>query len=133
MPEGTSERRVAMRFARASQIGSNHVPSYVDVGCLEDGRPYIVMEYLEGVSLNGSRPLGISQSVDYVLQACDAIAAAHAVGLVHRRLTTSTLFHTQKGGSSFVKVLNFTAVKGSSSQADDLASVSFATGSPVGS
>src|SRR5215468_4152035 len=64
-----------MREARnAVQLKSEHVARIIDVGTLDNGVPYIVMEYLEGSDLAGvlsqRRTLPIPVAVDFVLQAC---------------------------------------------------------------
>ena len=103
-----------LREARATiSIKSEHVVRVIDVGTLETGSPYILMEYLSGSDLgelvqkNGH--LAVRDAVDYVLQACEAIAEAHARGIVHRDLKPSNLFLTERAddGSSLVKVLDF--------------------------
>jgi serine/threonine protein kinase len=102
-----------LREARSAvQIQSEHVARVMDVGTLESGAPYIVMEYLRGLDLKevSTRrgPLPISEAVDFVLQACDAVAEAHALGIVHRDLKPSNLFLTERpDGSPLVKVLDF--------------------------
>ncbi len=107
---------VVARFNRearaAAKIKSQHVARVIDVGTLENGTPYIVMEYLEGKDLSdilardGRVPVGVA--VDYVLQASEAIAEAHAAGFVHRDLKPPNLFLAhQSDGSSIVKVLDF--------------------------
>ena len=101
------------REARATiSIKSEHVVRVHDVGTLDSGSPYIVMEYLSGVDLSdlvrtdGFLPL--LDAVDYVLQAGEAIAEAHARGIVHRDLKPSNLFLTRRpDGSALVKVLDF--------------------------
>jgi serine/threonine-protein kinase len=104
------------RFVRearaAAQIQSEHVVRVMDVGTLEDGSPYMVMEYLSGRDLDrvcmqrGQLP--VSEAVDYVLQACDAVAEAHSLGIVHRDLKPANLFLTKRAdGSPLVKVLDF--------------------------
>src|ERR1700710_1986655 len=79
-----------VREARASaRLKSDHVCRVMDVGALEDGVPYIEMELLDGEDLaqlierGAIAPVG---AADYVLQACVAIAEAHALGIVHRDL-----------------------------------------------
>ena len=104
------------RFERearaAASLRSEHVARVLDVGKLEDGRPYMVMEYLEGRDLGdviehgGELPVG--DAVDYVLQACEAVAEAHAAGIIHRDLKPKNLFLSQTvDGRPLVKVLDF--------------------------
>ncbi len=102
-----------LREARASaNIKSDHVARVIDVGTLETGAPYIVMEHLEGMNLAAllrqRERLPVGEAATYVLQACDGIAHAHALGIVHRDLKPSNLFVTRRAnGSSSVKVLDF--------------------------
>jgi serine/threonine protein kinase len=104
------------RFERearaAASLRSNHVARVLDVGKLDDGRPYMVMEYLEGQDLGdvidqgGEMP--VHEAVDYVLQACEAIAEAHAAGIIHRDLKPKNLFLSRTvDGRPLVKVLDF--------------------------
>src|SRR5215813_9734291 len=82
------------RFARearaAVKIKSEHVARVIDVGTLENGAPYMVMEYLEGGDLSqvvqAHGPFPVEDAVEYVLQASEAIAHAHVLGIVHRDL-----------------------------------------------
>ena len=104
------------RFIREGQaavrIKSEHIASVQDVGVLENGTPYLMMEYLEGADLSDylldRKSLPIEEAVDFVLQALDALAVAHSAGVVHRDLKPSNLFVTQRSdGSPLVKVLDF--------------------------
>ncbi len=100
------EARVAMRMR------SEHVARVHDIGTTEDGTPFIVMELLRGSDLASlladEGPLPVSDAVDYVLQACDALAEAHAAGVVHRDLKPANLFLCPDiDGSPCVKVLDF--------------------------
>jgi eukaryotic-like serine/threonine-protein kinase len=102
-----------LREARAAvKIKSEHVARVIDVGTLETGAPYMVMEFLSGQDLSetitdGTR-LPIADIVDLVLQACEAIAEAHAAGIVHRDLKPANLFLSRRAdGSHLVKVLDF--------------------------
>lgn len=102
-----------LREARAAvQIRGEHVARITDVGTLETGAPYMVMEYLDGTDLaallRDSGPLPIALAVDYVLQCCEAIAESHSLGIVHRDLKPANLFLTQSpDGSALIKVLDF--------------------------
>jgi serine/threonine-protein kinase len=106
-----------LREARAAvRLKSQHVAKVHDVGRLETGAPYIVMEYLEGTdlkSLLGARgTLPVTEAVAYMLQACEAIAEAHALGIVHRDLKPANIFLTTGvGGVPCVKVLDFGIAK----------------------
>ena len=124
--ELASHPEVAERFqreARASvRLKNEHVCRVSDVGTLETGEPYIVMELLEGEDLarvieRSALPIGLL--ADYVLQASIAIAEAHALGMVHRDLKPANLFITHRvDGSTLVKVLDFGIAK--SQQATDV-------------
>jgi serine/threonine protein kinase len=102
-----------LREARAAaKIKNEHVVRVTDVGQLENGSPYIVMEYLEGSDLADwlvSHPgMPIEQVVDFVLQACEALADAHALGIIHRDLKPANLFCTQRtDGRLAIKLLDF--------------------------
>jgi serine/threonine-protein kinase len=102
-----------MREARAAvSLKSEHVARVYDVGNLEDGRPFIVMERLEGRDLGDvvdqGPPVSVPEAVDWVMQACEAIAEAHSLGIVHRDLKPKNLFLTRAvHGRPLVKVLDF--------------------------
>lgn len=102
-----------MREARAAvSLRSEHVARVLDVGKLETGAPYIVMEYLEGEDLaavvSDRVPLPAKTAIDYVLQACIAMGEAHKLGIVHRDLKPANLFITRRpDGSAFIKILDF--------------------------
>jgi serine/threonine-protein kinase len=102
-----------LREARAAvRLRSEHVARVIDVGELETGAPYMVMEYLSGSDLKevveSRGPLPVDEAVTYMLYACEAIAEAHAHGIIHRDLKPANLFLTRStDGSSNVKVLDF--------------------------
>ncbi|MDC3954782.1 serine/threonine-protein kinase [Polyangium jinanense] len=102
-----------IREARAAgKIQSDHVARVMDAGVLPEGGAYIVMELLDGKDLadvlHDEGPLDISVAVGHVLEACDALAAAHAVGIVHRDLKPANLFLARKPDETkIVKVLDF--------------------------
>ena len=115
-PECTTNEELVGRFAREARasvkIKSEYVARVFDVGTLPDGLPFIVMEYLEGKDLfevvREQGPLPIKVAVEYVMQACEALAVAHANGVVHRDIKPENLFLTQRAqGMDIVKVLDF--------------------------
>jgi eukaryotic-like serine/threonine-protein kinase len=102
-----------MREARAAvKLRSEHVAKVLDVGTLESGAPFIVMEFLEGQTLGSlireKGALPIEDATGYLLQACEGIAEAHASGIVHRDLKPENLFLSQRvDGHPLVKILDF--------------------------
>jgi serine/threonine-protein kinase len=102
-----------LREARAAvRIQSEHVARVLDVGELTNGAPYMVMEFLSGrdlaEELDLPGQLEVSQAIDYVLQASEAVAEAHSLGVIHRDLKPANLFLTSRpDGSPLVKVLDF--------------------------
>jgi eukaryotic-like serine/threonine-protein kinase len=96
----------------AARLHSDHVVRIYDVGQLESGLPFMVMELLLGVDLAAlleqRGPLPEAEAADYVLQACAGVADAHEMGVVHRDLKPSNLFVTRRSdGLPLVKVLDF--------------------------
>jgi serine/threonine-protein kinase len=102
-----------LREAKAvASISSEHVARVLDVGTLDNGVPFIVMEYLEGSDLqtllDSAGPLPAADAVDFVLQACEAIAEAHRNGIVHRDIKPANVFIARlPGGAASVKVVDF--------------------------
>jgi len=109
---GSGIRRFTLEARAAARIHSEHVARVFDVSHLDSGVPFIVMEYLEGVDLSEvlarRRQVPFAEAVDYVMQACEAVAEAHAAGVVHRDLKPANLFRCQRpDGKYVVKVLDF--------------------------
>jgi serine/threonine-protein kinase len=114
-PDALASSEVVGRFMRearaAVRIKSEHVARVLDVGALESGAPYMVMERLEGndlaALLRARGRVSLDTVVDYVLQALDAIAEAHSLGIVHRDLKPANLFLVSGRRTELVKVLDF--------------------------
>lgn len=139
LPEALQSREAAERFLRearaAVKIRSEHVARVTDVGTLESGAPYMVMEYLDGVDLaryvENTGPLAVEEALEYVLQACEALAEAHSLGIVHRDLKPANLFRIQRAdGTPSVKLLDFGISKISSPDAS-ITRTSSMMGSPL--
>jgi serine/threonine-protein kinase len=116
LPEAMQSQEVVARFARearaAFKLKSEHVARVIDVGSLDNGGPFMVMEFLDGSDLDGVTEargaLPIGEAVEYILQACEAIAEAHTLGIIHRDLKPANLFLTRRrDGSPCIKVLDF--------------------------
>jgi serine/threonine-protein kinase len=115
-PQLLSNEEARSRFGRearaAVKIKSESAARIFDVGTLDNGIPYIVMELLEGVDLGQmllrDGPLPAERAVDFVVQACVALAEAHSLGIIHRDVKPSNLFCTRRGeGRMSIKVLDF--------------------------
>jgi len=114
-PELARDAVALTRFHREARLiaslVSEHVVRVHDLGALDTGEPYLVMERLEGEDLGtvvqrGALPL--DQAVALVLSACEALAEAHALGIVHRDIKPSNLFLTRQRR---LKVLDFGIAK----------------------
>lgn len=115
LPGVLSEDDAALdRFRRearaASALNHPHICTVHDVGDYR-GRPFFVMELLEGQSLNeriAGKPLPVSELVDLAIQGCDALQAAHAKGIVHRDIKPANIFLSPTGQ---IKILDFGLAK----------------------
>jgi hypothetical protein len=125
-----------LREARAAaRLKNVHITRVFDVGRLDTGTPFIVMEYLEGETLHAliarRAPVVPEDAALYALQICEALADAHAHGIVHRDLKPANLMLARGAEGPIVKVLDF----GVSKVLADLAGESglTTTGTVVGS
>ncbi len=115
LPEFLENQEAVARFLRegksAVKIRSEHVARVLDVGRLDSGAPYLVMEYLEGCDLSARirhGPMPILDAIGAILHACEALAEAHSQGMVHRDIKPANLFLTTRAdGSPCIKVLDF--------------------------
>ncbi|HEX3474922.1 MAG TPA: serine/threonine-protein kinase [Kofleriaceae bacterium] len=114
LPEVLGNQQVVQRFLREAQaavrLKSEHVARVIDVGSLETGAPYMVLEYLEGADLSNfpRSQLSVGGVVDLMLQACEALAEAHSLGIVHRDIKPANFFITRgSDGLPLLKVLDF--------------------------
>ncbi|MGH7295192.1 MAG: serine/threonine-protein kinase, partial [Polyangiaceae bacterium] len=116
-PEAAMQSTAVARFLNearlAARLKSDHLCHVIDAGVTDSGLPFIAMELLEGCDLarllyERRGPLPVGEAVEYVVQALDAVAEAHARGVVHRDLKPSNLFLTQHPGAPpVIKVLDF--------------------------
>jgi serine/threonine-protein kinase len=107
---------VLERFEREAQaagrIGSEHIVEVLDMGDLQDGSRFMVMEFLEGMTL-GERivkqgRIAPRELVPIMAAMLDGLAAAHAAGIIHRDLKPANVFLTRlRNQPDFVKILDF--------------------------
>jgi len=91
----SSAERILQEARVVNQVGHPNIVDIFETGALPDGRPYIVMERLEGVPLSYRADEGKilpDQVIDILLQVCDALIAAHAANIVHRDLKLDNVF-----------------------------------------
>jgi serine/threonine-protein kinase len=106
---------VVARFLReasaAGRIGNKHIIESFDAGTLESGEPYLVMELLDGETLEAKLErqgtLSLEEIADLLGQACDGVQAAHDAGIVHRDLKPENLFTIQRRDGPLLKILDF--------------------------
>lgn len=113
MVDANAVERFVREAQAAARVQSEHVVRVHDVAQLEDGTPFIVMEYVEGMVLStllASRgPLAAHEALRYAVQTCEALAETHAAGIVHGDLKPDNIYiaGTSSGGLGRVKLLDF--------------------------
>lgn len=139
LPSMLGHEAVVARFERearaAGQLRSRHTVRVIDVGEEAGHGPYMVMEYLHGhdlgTELEQRGPLPVGAAVDWVLQACAAMAEAHERGIVHRDLKPSNLFLATEGEDRILKVLDFGISKVEDADGSSVTNTSVTMGTPL--
>jgi len=104
-------QRLEQEARLASSCQNEHIIDITDFGSTEDGRTFVVMEYLDGESLAEclarETRLPEQRLLQIISQAASALAAAHAKGIVHRDIKPENLFLLRRKDQDFVKVVDF--------------------------
>lgn len=108
--------RFKLEAEAAGALESENIAAVLDFGFSSAGAPYLVMEYLDGVSLadllKAEGPLPAARAADLVVQACAGIQRAHEAGVLHRDLKPRNLFVCRRAdGTDLVKVVDFGVAK----------------------
>jgi serine/threonine-protein kinase len=115
-----SDAEFVLRFVNearaAALLKGEHIARVYDVGTLESGEPYLVMERLEGIGLEAFLehvgPLEPAAAVRLLLEVCEGLAEAHALSLVHRDIKPANLFLSRyPDGRTVLKILDFGIAK----------------------
>jgi serine/threonine protein kinase len=104
-------QRLEQEARLASSCQNEHIIDITDFGTTDDGRTFVVMEYLDGESLaeklSRETRLPEQRILRIIAQAASALAAAHAKGIVHRDIKPENLFLLRRKEQDFVKVVDF--------------------------
>ena len=109
-------RRFQQEATAAARITHPNAISIIDMGMAVDGRPYLIMDFLDGVSLSQllkyKKKLSIAESLHIFLQMCGALAEAHSHGVIHRDIKPSNVMILDgANGEYVVKVVDFGIAK----------------------
>ena len=115
---GMDTAQVLARFANERQalamMDHPNIARIFDAGATPKGRPYFVMEYIEGVPITlycDRRRLAIGQRLELFLVVCRAVQHAHQKGVIHRDLKPSNVLVTEQEGTPLPKVIDFGIAK----------------------
>src|SRR5262245_37975656 len=111
---GMDTRAIVARFEAERQllavVDHPHIAKVLEAGATPRGRPYFVMEYVDGMPITtyaAQHALDETARLRLFLQVCDAVQHAHQKGVIHRDLKPSNLLVERIDGAPFVKVIDF--------------------------
>ena len=115
---GMDSRQVLARFEMERHVlallNHPHVAHVLDAGMTERGRPYFVMEYVDGEMLTrycDEHDLSNAQRLDLFAEVCDAVQHAHQKGVIHRDIKPSNIVVSTHDGQPLPKVIDFGIAK----------------------
>jgi serine/threonine-protein kinase len=139
-PEFASDPTTCQRFELEARAASRiHHPNAInvtDLGSTEDSSPFIVMEFVDGKTLErlirDEGPLHPQRAANILRQAAGALEAAHSAGIIHRDIKPQNIIVSQVDGLDWVKVVDFGVSKGvtNSERGASLTAANFIVGTP---
>jgi eukaryotic-like serine/threonine-protein kinase len=115
---GMDSAAVIARFEAERQalavMNHPHVAKVFDGGTTPDGRPYFVMEYVQGKPITAycdEKRLNVEERINLFVQVCDAVQHAHMKGLIHRDLKPANILIEERADSPTPKVIDFGVAK----------------------
>lgn len=104
-------------------VDSPHVVRTLDAGRLPSGEPFVVMERLDGedleARLSNEGPLPVADAIDFVMQACEGLDEAHAIGIVHGDIKPANLLVVRHRRNQCLKIIDFAPSVPRASDPDD--------------
>ncbi|MBX9687639.1 MAG: serine/threonine protein kinase [Candidatus Obscuribacterales bacterium] len=104
-------KRFQQEAEACSRLSSPHLVSQYDYGIALSGQPYIVMEYIEGKSLDqllkANGKIAVEKIEDIFKQACEALISCHGKGVIHRDLKPSNLMLADTASGTTLKLVDF--------------------------
>jgi WD40 repeat protein/serine/threonine protein kinase len=120
---GMDTRQVIARFQAERQalamMDHPHIARVFDAGATDTGRPYFVMELVDGVPITrycDDRKLTIPRRLELLVQVCQAVQHAHTKGIIHRDLKPSNVLVSASDGTPVLKVIDFGIAKATQGQ-----------------
>ncbi len=120
LPESAANAGLVERFRREAQAASSlshpNIINIFDLGISPDNKPFMVMDYLEGKSLEqrieSGQPVSFEEFLPIMIQVCAAVEAAHESNIIHRDIKPSNVMLVEtKTQTNFVKVVDFGLAK----------------------
>jgi serine/threonine protein kinase len=113
--DDTIARRFEQEARAASRIHHPHAINVTDYGIAEGGTPFIVMEFVKGLTLGEllrkEGAFSVERTANILRQACGALDEAHSVGVVHRDIKPDNIIIAEYDGSDWVEVVDFGVAK----------------------
>lgn len=110
-----SFERFKLEAKSAASLNHPNIVSVFDFGLADNGSPYLVMDFLDGQTLqaviNREKRVQLARAIPFFIQICDAMAQAHSLGIIHRDLKPDNIILLKQGRDEVVKVVDFGIAK----------------------